>query len=356
MAAGFMKWAMKKTLKVGALYAVVGFLSNLLQPDDPDDEIWFTDYDRNAYFIFGKWKLPVTHYFRMFWAAGAQAALATQGRKTWTDALSTSMNFALDELVPTSLFQIHNLWDYNSATNEVEFNAKKYAQGAAPSIISPLTDVGLNIDYRGLPVHYENRYKDNQKGISQAKRNTPSPYVVTAEGLHYLSGGDPTVKTKGGVTDGSIDINPSDLQHVVEGWTPGAISSVVQLGMGVYKLFRDGEIDKSDIVFFRDLQRDWQAEQSYKAEYFTLRNRLDVYEQRYNEMSAAQQALEERTGRYQAYTAAKEVFNEATKPEYGEDQTFTAAQVKALMEANERVNRDMFDEGWFEGYKYQRAK
>lgn len=331
---------------MAANFALLGLLSTFLQPDNPDDDTWFTDYDRMSNFIlFGKVKIPVVHFFRMYYAAGVQAALAAQGRKTWKDAFYTSTDYALSELVPTSVLQIQNFWDYDETTNTIELNPAKYAQAAAPSVISPLVDVAVNRDFKGSTV-YRKKWDNDKKDITTAKRNTPQLAVDVSNTLHRWSGGNPDVPYKGGNTDGWIDIKPNAIEHLAQGYFSGVWESLGQTAGFIWDGAHDTDVYKhaTNWPFLRDLFRDYSEDKAYNGQYYSVLQKLKNYEKRVNSLSQDEFDAEEQTSRFQTFENVAEQLYYLPNPYNDEEATVTSQDVKDILKLDIQLNRNLFDD------------
>lgn len=327
-----------------ANFALLGLFSTFLQPDAPDDDTWFTEYDRMSNFIlFGKVKIPVVHFFRMFYAAGVQAALAAQGRKTWKDAFYTSADYALGELVPTSALQAHNFLDYDETTNTIELNPAKYAQAAAPSVISPLVDVAVNRDFKGYTV-YRKKWDNDKKDITTAKRNTPQWAVDVSNTLHRWSGGNPDVPYKGGNTDGWIDIKPNAIEHIAQGYFSGVWESLGHTAGFIWDGAHDTDVYKhaTNWPFLRDIFRDYSEEKAYNQQYYSVLQKLKNYEKRVNSLSQDEFDAEEQTSRFQTFENVAEQLYYLPNPYNDEEATVTSQDVKDILKLDIQLNRNLF--------------
>lgn len=331
---------------MAANFALLGLFSTFLQPDAPDDDTWFTEYDRMSNFIlFGKVKIPVVPFFRMFYAAGVQAALAAQGRKTWKDAFYTSADYALGELVPASALQVQNLWDYDKTTNTIELNPAKYAQAAAPSVISPLVDVAVNRDFKGSTV-YRKKWDNDKKDITTAKRNTPQWAVDVSNTLHRWSGGNPDVPYKGGNTDGWIDIKPNAIEHIAQGYFSGVWESLGHTAGFIWDGAHDTDVYKhaTNWPFLRDLFRDYSEEKAYNQQYYSVLQKLKNYEKRVNSLSQDEFDAEEQTSRFQTFENVAEQLYYLPNPYNDEEATVTSQDVKDILKLDIQLNRNLFDD------------
>lgn len=330
---------------MAANFALLGLFSTFLQPDAPDDDTWFTEYDRMSNFIlFGKVKIPIVHFFRMFYAAGVQAALAAQGRKTWKDAFYTSADYALGELVPASALQVQNLWDYDKTTNTIELNPAKYAQAAAPSVISPLVDVAVNRDFKGSTV-YRKKWDNDKKDITTAKRNTPQWAVDVSNTLHRWSGGNPDVPYKGGNTDGWIDIKPNAIEHLAQGYLSGAWEGLGHTAGFIWDGAHDADVFKhaTNWPFLRDLFRDYSEEKAYNQQYYSVLQKLKNYEKRVNTLPKEKFNAEKQTNRFRTFKQVSRQLRRLPNPYDDEETKVTSGDVNKILQLDIQLNRNLFD-------------
>ena len=330
---------------MAANFALLGLLSTFLQPDNPDDDTWFTEYDRMSNFIlFGKVKIPIVHFFRMFYAAGVQAALAAQGRKTWKDAFYTSADYTLGELVPASALQIQKLLDYDETTNTIELNPAKYAQAAAPSVISPLVDVAVNRDFKGSTV-YRKKWDNDKKDITTAKRNTPQWAVDVSNTLHRWSGGNPDVPYKGGNTDGWIDIKPNAIEHLAQGYFSGVWESLGHTAGFIWDGAHDADVYKhaTNWPFLRDLFRDYSEEKAYNQQYYSVLQKLEKYEKRVNTLPKEKFNEEKQTNRFQTFKQVSRQLRRLPNPYDDEETKVTSDDVNKILQLDIQLNRNLFD-------------
>lgn len=329
---------------MAANFALLGLLSTFLQPDNPDDDTWFTEYDRMSNFIlFGKVKIPVVHFFRMYYAAGVQAALAAQGRKTWKDAFYTSAGYIHGEFVPSSALQFLSLLEYDETTNTLELNPAKYAQAAAPSVISPLVDVAVNRDFKGSTV-YRKKWDNDKKDITTAKRSTPQWAVDVSNTLHRWSGGNPDVPYKGGNTDGWIDIKPNAIEHLAQGYFSGVWESLGQTAGFIWDGAHDTDVYKhaTNWPFLRDLFRDYSEDKAYNGQYYSVLQKLEKYEKRVNTLSRDEFKAEKQTNRFRTFKQVSKQLRRLPNPYDDEEATVTSEDVNKILQLDIKLNRNLF--------------
>lgn len=237
---GFKRFTKKYSLWV-AVYALAGFLDALLNPDDPDNSV--SDYIQQTHIIIGKVKIPVTHFFVIPYAIGVNMAKYIKGQKTGGKAIYDSIDMLVSEQLPGAfnIFNILNLLDYDEGNaiaggSGIVLNPKKYAQRAMPSIVSPVTDLIWNQDFKGseiMPTPYEHKDWKNQdaeiKDVLKRKSNTSEDYVKLAERLYKLSGGDLTTEKENQDPlwrQVMFDHSPSGIEHLVNSYSPQVLESV----------------------------------------------------------------------------------------------------------------------------------
>jgi hypothetical protein len=324
------KKAKATLLGASALYMALGILNTLLNPDDPEEDIWASDYTRKTNFLFGKYRIPVAHFFRIFYGAGVEIVLAAQGRKTRDKAIFDTVTFTLDELVPSSLFQVHNLAEFDEKMNEWEFNPAQYVQGAAPSWISPLTDVAMNRNFMGGKINkepYTTTEEGKYKRGKYAMKNTDEVWIAIAD---LLSGGDSRAVRDYEEREG---VSGSTLQHIFEGYVGQAGKFILDAGALPIKAAKGEEITTKDIPYVNRLIVPYKQESAYNQEYWTLKKDLEHYEFLLKEMKKDDKNAyykEKKTDQYKTYKRLEKLVDK--KPKEGD--THTPEDVRKLMEAN----------------------
>ena len=93
-------------------------------------------------------------------------------------------------------------------------NGDKKWINIVPSVVQPLEQVAVNINYYGEPIYKDNGFNKLDPEWTKAKDANPI-FTKTSEMLNEWSGGNKVRK-------GEIDINPEKVEHIVEGFTGGA--------------------------------------------------------------------------------------------------------------------------------------
>jgi hypothetical protein len=194
-------------------------------------------------------------------------------------------------------------------------------------VLSPIYDIKQNKDFLGREISKE-PYIKSEEGKYKAKKyeraeSTNKKYIEVAD---WLSGGDPKVLTKG-VDDGNpIDINGTELQYIVEGYTK-QFATLVDTYNLVTKAIKGEEIQTKDIPFLRKFKKDYMNKSAYKQEYWTLFNYMEQYKAQRKEVGEDANPSKEEF--YKNIESSELLKN---KPKGGE----TPQEVKELMDLNKQ--------------------
>ncbi len=323
----------RRTVEIAcATYFVLGVLNTLLNPDDPEEEIWHSDYTRKTNFLFGQIKIPVANFFRIFYGAGVDLVLLGQKRKTAKQAMFDTAIFTANDIVPASIFQLHNLAEYNDVLNEVEFNPANWVQGSAPSWASPWVDLALNRNFMGGTINDEPPMgeKGMYKRGKYAKKDTKQIYKDIAD---MVSGGDSAaireVGDKGGVSGSSIE-------HVVEGYIGGSGDFILGLVDLIVRAANQEKIDAGKVPFVNKFYKPYDSNTAYRKEYWQLYRKLNHYDKLlkdWKKNDPEKYWSEYGSDRWVAYQDLKVLV--AERPSDDKNTEYASEDIKKLMEANE---------------------
>ncbi len=325
----------------------LGLLNTLMQPDDPDEERMFSDYERMSNIvikipIIGQTKIPLAHFFSMFWAVGVNMGLAAQGRKSAGKAMFDAVNFATSEVLPEPLNAPIQLAEWNENLNKgrggAEWNWKGAVQHLAPTVIKPISDLALNRDFKGDPIVNEPFVRTQEgriKNIHLGKKSTPEIYTSIARGLNRLTGGNPDIKSN--VDGGWIDVNPTAIQYLLRG-TFGGVGEFLGgiIDVAAKAMNDEEEVSLNDAPFLRKfVKAPYDTEKAYNREYYELKDRIDSYEAYLKDLLKTSSALyktEKNSPEYEVWKATKKYREKKQKG-------ITPSLTEQLMQANEWWNR-----------------
>jgi hypothetical protein len=347
--ARMLKKASASVLSVGAAYALLGVLNTLIKPNDAEKEFYVNDYTRGTHILIGSWKIPVAHFFSMFYGMGVNFAQWLLNEKTFENALYSTISQISGEILPSWSNPL--AWTkWNSITNRAEWDIKGGAQGMAPTAISPFTDVLLNTDYKGTTINREPfaKTQENTKDIMMGKKRTGQFYKDLAEGIYEGVGGDLSIKNK--MDDNWIqdkaDISPSTYEHIIEGYTSGTgdllFTTIGAIAKGISK---EDEVTTYDVPIIRKFKTHYSIESAFHSEYNKLNKRYKAYQQLLDEYEDGED--EDTMKKYiemkQKYGAilleSETVLNNININEENEQNLYNPDLIKRMQELNKKWNK-----------------
>ena len=264
---------------LGGLLAAGGFINTLFSPDDPDEERAWGEYDRMTNIVIGDYRLPLPHVLRIFWGAGVQAALSIKFGKDAGEAAFDATSFALQDLLPVDLPAVLK-WDEES--NSV--TADKYGLAElAPTSVRPFVDVLTNRTFTGAKVHPEPFMRSQDGTIPQAflGRKDVSPILQEASNmLLEFGGGDrnaKTLHTPTGKVNPIFDVNPSNMQHLLKGYTGGVGSFLVDMQTTISNAI-EGEFDPTTVPVLNRAYKPYQSEKLLSKNKYNVIRKVKAYE------------------------------------------------------------------------------
>lgn len=313
-------------LALGVLQAVIHALM-----DDDDDYLDIPDYERRNNLLLGgkgvylKWALPQeTH---VFYAIGDMAVNHALGREPHKKLLSEIAASALD-VAP--------------------LNPSGGLSALAPSALAPVVEVIQNRDYKGAKIYNDLRYLSDEErkrtpGYQKAYQSTAKRYVLISQFANWATGGDYA-------DAGWLNINPAIVEHLVEGATGGAGTTVKKVFDTVENTL-SGEFQVISTPFIRrlltntdDRYRNAHTTELfdfYKAEAEHTKKRIKTYQKdgdidKLNELMGSDDY--EIMHIYDSYKGIMKYYNDELK--YTDDKK----ERKALMREQDEVRKEMIME------------
>ena len=337
---------------VGLMAMVLGFLNTLMNPDDPEDDVLWGEYDRNANVVFKvgglNVKLPLPHFFRIFWAAGVNVAQFQNNNKSATEAVTDAITFALDDIIPTSVLSVQSLIGYNEIEDAVVFNEwENYVHNVSPSLIQPAVDVVMNRDFLGNPIGRRPFTVNDEDRLAEnlLYRRGANEYTIAAcNWIRDITGGDSKNKYKDPGLRG-IDINPSKVEYFIRSYFSGAPTDLV----GVFDFMTkciDTEYDvtPSDVPILKSFTKDYNQDKAYNMMYYTLEQRIDFLDKYYRESRKAgtkayyEEGTTNYTDEYKRFLRAKRILRSKKRPTFDNNKPYKTEDIVDLMEAVHILN------------------
>lgn len=101
----------------------------------------------------------------------------------------------------------------------MEGNGELSGSALVPSYVKPIVEASVNKDWKGMPIYKDTPWNKEDPEYTKASKRTNKMLVNMAEALNEWTGGDDVKK-------GWVDINPAQVEHVLEG-TFGGVSTML---------------------------------------------------------------------------------------------------------------------------------
>ena len=252
---------------IGAMYAALHAML-----DDDDDYLDIPDYERRNNLLIGgkgvyfKWALP--QEARVFYALGDVAVNRILGRephKAGVKGFATEIGSMIGDVLP--------------------MNFMEGERGFVPSFTIPIVESLINKDYKGSKIYNDMRYLSDEErkrtpAYQKAYRDTGKVLIDVSTALNGLTGGDYA-------DAGWVNLNPAVIEHLIEGYTGGAGTTVEKIFKSTVGRAVGGEFSVRSTPFLSRLltindERYRNAHTTdlfnyYKAEAEHTRKRLRTY-------------------------------------------------------------------------------
>ena len=269
---------LSKIASLGFNSFVWGLIWTMCFPDDPDDERYFSEYDRMSNVCIGNLRIPLPHVLRGFYGAGVMAAYWIQDRKSGSEALLQGLQFLLSDLV-VEQFNILDPLKYDEA-GRITYDFGMLGRQVTPTAIQPLGDIAANEDFAGRKIYNENYVRsqdDNRPQTQLGMKDVNSVLQAFTNWLANVSGGSATAKTNRDIP-WLFDVNPSKIEHVLENiFMPGVIGEAVGTAGLVYDAVKGNDVDISKLPFIGSFYRPYNMDRHQRSLYWKLRKKTDRY-------------------------------------------------------------------------------
>ena len=322
---------------IAAAYFAAGIANQFMNPNDPEDEVWASDYVRENNFVIGKWRIPAAHFMRIFFSAGVNMVSWMQGERTFGHAVYNSAISASNEILPNYMNVPGIIWEWS---DEMQRPVKKepymVLRELAPTPVSPIADVWLNRNFMGGKIIREPfaRNQNNVKNIAMTRDNTLPIYRAITEEIYTAVGGDLNSKYKSddNAWTALFDISGSQLEHVVEGYAPAAMDMLATTANMIYDAVQGNELTPDKLAFIRKFYNPYTDKRAYDQQYWLLTGIVQEYERTlrdHKKNNPDKYKLDLHSKQYKAFKDTHKLIREQIEEPTKED-------VKRLMEANKQ--------------------
>lgn len=253
---------------LGALMAGIG-------GDDDEDKSGYCnlpEYVRRSNIVFRtpgmkeSWiSIPLPVEYRAMYGMGELAVSAMGGKEHYTAG----------ELAHQIASQVSQMLPVDFMEGDGSFRA------FIPSAIKPFAEAMTNKSWTGMPIYKDTPFNKEMPEWTKAYKNANKYMVGLSKVLNERTGGD-------AYTSGKIDINPAQVEYMLNGIFGGLSSTTDKLIKMGETVFGDREYDPRSILLMNRLVKSGDERTEYRAvnnEYFRireeserLRDRLKHYE------------------------------------------------------------------------------
>lgn len=216
----YYKYAKAHPVKTGISFmsiTIAGFalsaLAALMAGDDDEGNNYYymineTVRKTNVIFFFGSKKdeyikIPVTQFLSVMYGWGVDITDLVNGKANYIDKI---------QRVPVDIIQNVSPVNIDLGFHKQQ-DGQYYVGGAIAQAIKPLYEAYIaGEDAFEMPVSGQNEYNEGIPEYRRSLKSTAKPFVKASEFLNKVSGGDK-------VQAGAININPDNIEHIVQGYT-----------------------------------------------------------------------------------------------------------------------------------------
>lgn len=257
---------------LGALMASIGGGDGDDDKDDKNDYFNLPEYVRRSNVVFRlpgmdkSWiSMPLPVEYRAMYGMGELMVSAMSGKEHYTAReLAHQMASQVSQMLPIDIME-----------GSGGFKA------FVPSAIKPIAEVIGNESWTGMPIYKDTPFNKDMPEWTKAYKSANKYLVGLSKALNEATGGD-------AYTSGKIDINPAQVEYLLNGIFGGVSSTIDRLTKMGETVIGDREYDPRSFLLLNRLVKNGDERTEYRAvnnEYFRikeesekLRTRLNHYE------------------------------------------------------------------------------
>ena len=257
---------------LGALMASIGGGDGDDDKDDKNDYFNLPEYVRRSNVVFRlpgmdkSWiSMPLPVEYRAMYGMGELMVSAMSGKEHYTAGeLAHQMASQVSQMLPIDIME-----------GGGGFKA------FVPSAIKPIAEVIGNESWTGMPIYKDTPFNKDMPEWTKAYKSANKYLVGLSKALNEATGGD-------AYTSGKIDINPAQVEYLLNGIFGGVSSTIDRLTKMGETIIGDREYEPRSFLLLNRLVKNGDERTEYRAvnnEYFRikeesekLRTRLNHYE------------------------------------------------------------------------------
>ena len=258
----------KKSLAGMAAMLLLGALMASMGGDDDDKEDTkdsyynLPEYVRRSNIVFRlpgmkeQWiSIPLPVEYRAIYGLGELMTSVLHGKEHYTAGeIASQLASQISQMLPIDVMEGGGGW-----------------KAFVPSSVKPFAEVMTNKSWTGMPLYKDNDYNKADPEWTKAYKSA-NPYLVgTARWLNEVTGGDK-------YTSGLVDINPSQVEYLLNGYFGGVSNTIDKLTKTGETLLGKREYDPRSFLIVNRLLKNGDERTEQRAvnnEYFRLREEHD---------------------------------------------------------------------------------
>ena len=145
-----------------------------------------------------------------------------------------------------------------------------------PSTLKPIREAYVNKSWTGMPIYKDTPFNKNMPQWTKAYSSANKYLVGISETLNEVSGGDKYTK-------GAIDINPAQIEYMLNGYFGGVFSTIDKMTKMGEMAFGDREFDPRGVLLLNRVVKTGDERTEYRAinnEYFRLKEEYEKTKER----------------------------------------------------------------------------
>lgn len=257
----------KSIAGVAAMFLLGAVIAGIGHGDDDEEKnsYWnMPEYVRRSNILFragDQWiSIPLPVEYRAIYGLGELMSSTLSGKEHYSDTeLAEAIMGQVSQILPI---------DFMEGGGGVH--------AFVPSAAKPFAEVLANKSWTGLPIYKDTPFNKDMPEWTKAYKSANSHLVDLAAVLNEVSGGDRYTK-------GAIDINPSKVEYLLNGYFGGVSSTIDKLVKTTETLLGAREYDPRSFLILNRILKNGDERTEYRAinnEYFRAKVEHDRLQQR----------------------------------------------------------------------------
>lgn len=257
----------KSIAGVAAMFLLGAVIAGIGHGDDDEEKnsYWnLPEYVRRSNILFragDQWiSIPLPVEYRAIYGLGELMSSTLSGKEHYSDTeLAEAIMGQVSQILPI---------DFMEGGGGVH--------AFVPSAAKPFAEVLANKSWTGLPIYKDTPFNKDMPEWTKAYKSANSHLVDLAAVLNEVSGGDRYTK-------GAIDINPSKVEYLLNGYFGGVSSTIDKLVKTTETLLGAREYDPRSFLILNRILKNGDERTEYRAinnEYFRAKEEHDRLQQR----------------------------------------------------------------------------